>query len=857
MSAESRRDDLDREIRAHLDLEAEERVTDGADPERARYEARRAFGNVALVREAARAVWIPAWLDQTAQDARYAARRLRRSPALALTTVLILTAGIGLNLGFFQILNIAALRPLPVADVESLVRFDRITPRFSSNGIPYPATQFIREHNGVLASVLTSTADEVVWGDDPNDRIEALYVSANWFRELGHSAASGRLFDESDERPGTPPLAVVSHEFWTTRLNGEAAAGRSVRVNDRPVTLIGVAPRGFTGLRLSDTAIWLLIHQRDDVNAGSRFTEDWAAHSTQLYARLKPGVTLAAAREGLRATAQELAQLQPGHFGPGETFQPYSGATGFRTPRDNAKLRTIAMLIGGLMVLVLIVACANLSNLILSQAIARHREFSVRAALGASRWRILRQQLVETSVLTAAGTVFGLVAGQWGARLVGSQIALPEHLEFTLDWRLALAACAIAFVATAAIGFVPAWMLSRRQLVSDMKDGGQQTSSGLSRARFRQWSIAAQVIGCCVLLIVAGMTVRGLERLLDEDRGFAFEHLAVLDPALSRHGISGELARAFWTDVKESVGRHPEVESVALASHGPMGTSAARSRFNDAPRLSVTQNAVEPAFFALLRIPFVAGRNFGPGDDPATTVIISRRLAEEMYGTVDAVGKSFPGGSGERTIVGIVADAPLINVAATNVGEMYLPVDPARSAGLILIAGAKADPQRLLVPMREAARSADRRVLPRTWLLSQSFALTLQARQVASLMAAAVGLLALSLACFGVYGLVSYASTLRTREIGIRRALGASGGSIVRLLLKQLAIPLAAGMMAGTAAGVAVATLLEGEPFYLPAPDLLTPIAALAVFVGAAAAAAVLPALRSLAQDPLVALRHE
>ena len=226
MSPADRHDDLDREIRAHLDLEAEERMADGESTAAARSAARRAFGNVALIHEDAREVWIPPWFDHAGQDVRYAARRLRRSPAFALTAILILTAGIGLNLGFFQLLNVAVLRPLPVADLASLVRFDRVTRHFSSNGIPYPATQFIREHNDVLSAVLTSTGDDVVWGEDPNDRVGALYVSANWFRELGHNAAMGRVFDASlDERPDTPLLAVVSHEFWETRLHSEAVAG--------------------------------------------------------------------------------------------------------------------------------------------------------------------------------------------------------------------------------------------------------------------------------------------------------------------------------------------------------------------------------------------------------------------------------------------------------------------------------------------------------------------------------------------------------------------------------------------------------------------------------------------------------
>ena len=403
-----------------------------------------------------------------------------------------------------------------------------------------------------------------------------------------------------------------------------------------------MAPRGFTGLRLGDTAVWLLINQRDQFNPGSRFADDWGAHNTQLYARLKPGISPTAAREGLQATIRELASAHPAEFAADETLHPYSGLDGFRTPRDVAKLRTLGLLIGGLMLIVFVVACANLSNLVLSQAISRLREFSLRAALGASRWRILRQQIVESAVLTAAGTLGGLVAGHWCARFVGAQVALPRFVEFTLDWRVILAACAIAFVATLAIGIVPAWLISRRQLAAAMKDGGHQTSSGLSRARFRQVSIAAQVTGCCILLIVAGSTVRGLQRVLSDDLGFAFQHVAVLDPSLPRYGVTSAEARVFWDNVKASLATTPEIEVVALASHPPLADSANRSRYNAVPRLTVTHNLVEPSFFSLLRIPFVAGRTFVASDAPAGTAIISRRLALEMYGTLDVVGQGFP-----------------------------------------------------------------------------------------------------------------------------------------------------------------------------------------------------------------------
>lgn len=853
--------DLAREIAAHLAILEDEYQRRGMTVEEARRLARLNLGGIEQTKERHRDARSVAWLDGACRDARHAARRLRREPVFSLTVLIILIVGIGLNLAFFQLLNVTALRPKAVANPDTLVRFDRVTKTFRSNGVPYPATQFIRQHNDVLAAVLTwsGSISDVVWGDDPTDRVPAAYVSANWFAELGYGAALGRVFVEHlDEQPDAPPVVVVSHAFWQTRLQGQPVVGRTVRVNNRAATIVGVAPPTFPGLRLEDPQLWLLIDQIDRFNPGIAFKDEWGSHNTHLYARLRPGVSAAAARDGLQATMRELARIRPANFQPDEVLQPYSGRDGFRGPGDQRELRTIALLGGSLTLVVLIVACANLSNLILSRAISRLRELSVRAALGATRGRIVWQQVIESLLLASLGTLGGLLLGGWGANAVAAYAALPRHLDFTPDGRMAAAACVIAFMVTLAFGLVPAWMVSRRDLLGAMRDGGQQMSRGLARGRFRLVLIGSQVAGCCVLLIVAGTMVRGLQRMLAADLGFEFEQVAVLEASLSRLGIRDEAAQAYWTEVKRAIAAAaPEAEQLALASQQPLGGSANTSRYNDAPRLTVTTVKVEPSFFPLLRIPIVAGRNFGSEDRASVAVVISRRLAVEMYGTLDVVGKGFPRSSPQRTIVGVSADAPLNDVTATNVAQLYSPIDRGDYGDLVLLARARGASERLLMPMRDAARLADGRVLPQILLPSAQFREKLRARQVASLIGGLMGVLALSLACFGIFGLVSYGVAMRTKEIGIRRALGADAESVIRLLLRQLALPVGLGMLAGTFGGVAVGGALTGEPFYLPAVDAATPAVALAFFTAVAAIAALVPASRALGADPLQALRHE
>jgi predicted permease len=855
-------DRLDRELTAELESHLAHHIDDnrraGMNAADARRLALAKLGGIEQARERHRDARSFAWFEDARRDAVVGARQLRHNPVFALSAVLILTVGIGLNLTIFQLLNVTLLRPVPIANPGTLVRFDRVSKLFSSNGVPYPATQFIRHNNSVLAAVLTCHSTDAVWEDDLTERVRTSYVSANWFAELGYQAQMGRLFVEAvDEQGDAPAVVVVSHAFWKTHLSSGSVVGEAVRINDRPATIVGVAPADVHGLRLEDPQVWLLIDQIDQFNPGMAFKEAWGSHNTQLYGRLRPGVSPEAARDGLRATSRALAVLRPQEFQADEVLQPYSGRDGFRSPRDRRELQTLAFLAGTLTLAVLMVACANLSNMVLSRSIGRLRELSLRAALGATRGRLLRQHLAESVLLTVAGALGGFLLSRWGIQAAAASTSLPAYLDFAPDWRMVMATCVGAALATASVGLVPAWMVIRRDLIAAMKDGGHQTSQGLARAPLRSVLVGLQVAGCSVLLIVAGLSVRGVQRLLTADRGFEFEQVAVLDPALARYGVKDESARAYWAEVERTIrASNPDVE-LALASQAPLGGGVATSKYNDAPELVVSSFNVAPSFLPLLRIPIVAGRNFDGHDQADRTIIISRRLAVEMYGTVDVVGKGFPRSASGRTIVGVAADAPLTSVTASRVAEQYGPVGAGHYGTVLLLARISGNPERLLAPMRAAARAADGRVLPRTWLPSAQFEQMARERRVASLVAMLVGILALSLACFGIVGLVACSVSVRMKEVGIRRALGAEGRSIVALLLRQLLLPVGLGLVVGTIAAIAVSRVLEVEPFYLPPIDMATLSSALGLFVLAAAIAVTAPLSRALSVDPLPALKHE
>ena len=618
----------------------------------------RSFGNQLRLREESRDAWGWGALDRFGEDVRGAVRLLRRAPLFSVTAALILSAGIGLNLTFFHILNVTTLRSPAVKDPESFVRFTRQSPQFFASGFPLPAADLIRRNNDVLSAVLTRHRSDVLWEEDPSAHVSASFVSANWFAEMGYQAAIGRVFAEGiDSRPDAPLVVVLSHQFHETRLLSDPAiVGRQLRLNDRLVTVVGVAPPQFPDFDLDSTELWLLMDQIDHLNPGTSITSDWTSLATEVYGRLRPGISLNAASDGLQPAVLALARLQPKRFKPEERLVGTTATHGFASARDIEQIRMTALLVGALTLLVLAVASANLSNFVLSMGIGRLREFSIRTALGATRFRILRQMLVECAVLSGVGAAGGMMASIAAARVVAARTGLPPYFDFSPDVSLFVAAFLAAAVATLAVGLVPAWMVSRRDLGRAMQDGGQQASAGLARARVRLALVSAQVLGCCALLVVAGTVFDGLRQLLETDPGFRLERTVMLDPSLTRHGIAGVGAHAYWTEVQGRLAAHPHVEGMALASPAPLGGAVTSTSYPTPAGLKSTVMQVGPGFFNVLEIPLLAGRTFTDRDDESE-VIVSRQLALRVYGSTDILGKGFPTARSTRKIIGVVDDA--------------------------------------------------------------------------------------------------------------------------------------------------------------------------------------------------------
>lgn len=813
------------------------------------------FGDTHRFIEQSRDAWGWNWLDDATQDLKLGMRGLVRAPAFAITGMLILTFGIGLNLTLYQMATVGLLQPPALKNPETLARFRRQAPNSSTSTVPYPIIQAVAQDGSVLSAVLVEYFAPVVWGKELA-AISAVFVSPNWFSELGATAAAGRLFGEGIDNAASDPVAVVSHQFWRLQLGADpAVVGRTIDVNRKPVTVIGVSSRDFTGTDLNQPDIWLVIDQREHFFPDSPFLREWVADGADMYGRFKAGVSSAAVRERMRALMTALHQERPDVVAADEWLEPAMASANFMDARARRGVLAALSILGALTTLVLAVAATNVGNLVLSRATGRSRELGVRVALGAKRSRIIRQLMLETLPLAMLGAAGGIALARWASDTIGVVGGMPDSVSFALDWSAVLVSLALSVVTLVVIGAVPAWKVARPELIAAIKDGGQQMSINLDKARLRRFMMAAQVSGSCLILVLSAMMTRTLQRVLSSDLGFEYEQAAVLQPGLGRYGYQSEQATAYWNTVKARIEQHPEVAAVALALAPPLGGRVSETRFDDAPGLEVITNHIEPTFFTAMRIPLLLGRTFQPGDDAQTAVIVSRTLALAMYGSLDVLGRGFPRSEPGATIIGVAGDAHSIRIESAYTSELYRPLRDDDYVQAILIARGRGDAATLAPVLREAA-AIDSRILPGVGLLRDSFERRLAGTRIATVIAVSTGLLTLVIACLGIFGVVSYGATLRVKEFGIHMALGAEATSVVRLVVRQIVWPVTIGMTLGVTAAGPIGLALTDGPIQLQAADPAAYAGALLLFVTTAVLAALVPAIRVIQSDPIQALRH-
>ena len=725
--------------------------------------------------------------------------------------------------------------------------------------VSYPAAKFIQANNDVLADVMVQVRNDegVTWEADLTNRLLSDAVSVNWFEGFGYVPVRGRLFQRGiDDAPGADPVVVLSSKFWERKLNGDPdIVGRAIRVNGHPATVVGIVPTDLVDFQ--NTSIWLPINQVEYFFPGSLVATSWNSglSPAEMYARINPGISLAMVRDALRNPVREIAIRQPDLSKTDPWLEPYSATTRFRHPDPGLLLASTVL--SGLSLLILIVACANLSNVVLSRATDRVRELSIRVALGVSRTKLMRHLLADTALLAGIGMAGGLVFAYWTSKvfeLVGEseQQAFPP---FVLDWRIMAAALGVAGIAMAAVGLLPAWKISRQDLTTALKDGGQQTSYRIGRSRTRQLLLAVQIGSSALLLVLTGLVLHSLQRILN-DSGFDYEKVAVLNAPLSRYGLKDPQARDYWRAVRDILASNQDTRTISLVSPAPLTTPWVRPTQNaDAPGLQISPLYVDGRFFDVMQISILSGRSFEPADTVDTSVVISRRLAMRMYGTLDVVGTGYPKSAPRRTIVGVVEDTRLSKSEQPDGANLYQPLRD--DSQLTLLARSRTTARQLLAPMKQASFAANEQVAPDAHPMSADWEARLAESRAMGVLGVVLACLALAITCIGIFGTVSYAATLRRKEIGIRLSLGANGRSIILTLLKQFALPLIGGLIWGLASGVLIGGLFAERPVYARPFDPLVLATVSLILVITAGLASVFPGWRALRADVLNTLRSE
>ncbi|HKV95138.1 MAG TPA: ABC transporter permease [Candidatus Angelobacter sp.] len=807
-------------------------------------EARKDFGNAALARERSREAWGWGWLDRLAQDLRFGARVLKKSPGLAFTAIIVLALGIGVNVTVFNLVNAFFLRPLPVHDPFSLVRFTSEAQEYASTEVAYPAAMFYGQHSQALSAVITQRWSNMTFGQHTSENVRTGLVSANYFHELGITAAYGRLFSpQVDGAANAAPVAVLGYGFWQRRFGGDAAiVGKTISLNQHPATVIGVAPYDFTSLDTDEGEhddVWLLAKQETYFVPQSRVLTSFNADDSRvhMWGRLKPGVSMKAAEQSLLPLAQQLAHDHPDVLQKDEHLKAAPG--GYAGQLDADVLPLFAML-AALMLLILATACGNLGNLLLGRAATREREIATRLALGATRSRIVRQLLTENFMLAAAGSAVALFLSWMVSRAIVVTLGAPANFDYSPDWRTVTFAFGAGVFACLLAGLAPARRLAKLKLRG---------------SRLRTIFMATQVMASCVLLVVSSLLVRAMERAFNRDPGFDYTHTLTVDPSLYAHGYEPAAAADYFDKLEARIAQAPGVESVSLTICPPMGNRARMQRAHGALKFDVYFNEVKPEFFRTMAIPVLRGRDFSAKDHDV--VIVSDSYARGVWPGKDPLQQTYESGGQKLPVIGVVGNARAVEMRNGNAAEMYMPMKDKSLTEAVALVRTSGHVENVAAIVGDVARGIDPVISPEVHLVKNAFAEKVGVGGKIALVISATGIMALLLAIIGLYGVVAFNVSQRTREIGIRMALGASSSKVIRSVVSQFLWPLTLAMASGLALAAAISLALRTMLYGLNNFDPLSYLCAFILLSVVGGFAALLPARRALRVDPMDALRCE
>ena len=794
-------------------------------------ERRRYFGSDLRLREEAADHWGWTWLDHLRQDLGYGLRQLRRSPGFTATAIGVLALGIGVNLAEAHLFE-ALLHRLHVRDLDSLCHFYRFDPRDVASRVSLPEIDFYRRNNTVLSALIAETnLSSPLYMAEDTARLKCSLVSGNYFGELGVAPLYGRLLDEQDDRPGAAPTAVLAYDYWQSRFGGDASVMRTgVRINGKPVAVVGIVPPQFGGLDWHPE-VWVADFQQEYLTGHALQPNDFSVRASSMYGRLKPGVSREAAQEHFRVLTAELSKQQPLYVDRSEWLKVEPAqARRILHPAEVLLLSTFILLV----LMVLFSACANLGNMLLARGLARRHEIEVRLAVGASGLRVMRQLMTENLLLAALGTLAALIVGRASAGLLLRMVGAPSDLILTTDWRVVLAGVALGVAAMLAFGLAPAM---------------QSVRGGPKATRARKILVSVQVAASCALLILSSFFTRAMERSFLGVVAFDYSRMALVDPMLYLHQESPASAREEALEIAARLRGTPGVEGASLSTNPP----EMRGHVVHLGGRQLAIDEVDGTYFATMRMALLAGHIFGPDEPDA--VVIGESAARQLWPNESPLGKRLTIEQRSHTVAGVVKDSGLSQAWTPEAVEVYLPVSDQHAANATLVVRTARDAAQMAGALRPAATIVGANVVVYTFrgLIEQRFTAVRKMLRVVGSLAGVASLLAL----LGIFGLLAFTVVQRTREIGVRMALGARGRDILGIVLGQYAVPFGAGSLCGMALAGASAAVIRRIVFGFMPFDVWSFGAGLALFGAVALAASVAPARRALRVDPASALRWE
>jgi putative ABC transport system permease protein len=861
--------EFEHELETHLNLLAEENVRRGMPPEQARRAARLRLGGLTQLKETNRELRGLPILETFLQDTRYALRTLRKNPGFTAVAVLTLALGIGANTAIFSVVYAVLLKPLPFTNPDQLVTAFQANKQqgVAETGCSYLNFEEWRAQNHVFSEMAGNLAHQLtLTGRVEPTVVNTSVVTPEFFALLDVKPLAGRIFSSQDGNQGAPPVVLVSEDLWRGRFGADPKIiGTSINLDQRPFTVIGIIPGAFhTPFFTTKQEVWIPLVQ--DPVFSTRMPQR-GSHLLPVIGRLKPGVSVAQAQAEMDAISGRLAAEFPAEN---------KGWTVRLVPLQKeivGDVRTALLVLLGAVGLVLLIACANIANLLLTRATSRSKEIAVRTALGAGRARIIRQLLSETAVLGLLGGAVGIALAYWGVKALSSLLpsSLPQMNPIRVDYFVLGFALLLSAIAGVAFGLVPAMFAANADVQSSLRES-VRTGESRIRRRARSFLAAGEISLALVLLVAAGLLLRSFSKLMSVSPGFHVQHIVKADISLPQFQYSKpQQWTAFSNELLARIQSDPGLQDSAIAVPRPIADLRVTLPFDivGSPPVSASRTtsyvSISPGYFHVMSIPLLSGRLFDQRDimsSPSVT-IISKTMAQRNFPNQDPLGKQiifgFPPSPGAiHEIVGIVGDVRDDSLGQDPRPMVYVPYTQAPFWGANVVVKSTLSPSSVAATIRQEVQKMDKD-LPVTDVAMMSDALEASVAQprFRTFLLGLFAAMALVLAATGIFGVISYSVSRRTNEIGIRVALGASRSTILRMILRETLTLTFVGMAVGIPCALAASRLLGHMLFGVSANDPATLAVVALVLAVVASLAGFVPARRAMRVDPIVALRYE